>query len=59
VRVDRMRVERSRSFGDVWIGWTLWRALGLDACCERLLPHGRENIPWTTMAVILVNCAAV
>lgn len=54
VRVDRVRVERSRSFGDVWLGLTLWRALGLDACCERLLPCGREDIPWATMAAILV-----
>ena len=54
VRIDRVRVERSRSFGDVWLGWTLWRALHLDACCERLLPRGREDIPWATMAAILV-----
>jgi transposase len=54
VRVDLVRVERSRSFGDVWLGLTLWRALGLDACCELLLPCGREDIPWATMAAILV-----
>jgi transposase len=54
VRLDQVRVERSRNFGDVWLGWTLWRALGLDACCEQLLPHGREDIPWATMAAILV-----
>jgi transposase len=54
VRLDQVRVEDSRSFGDVWLGWTLWRALGLDVCCEKLLPHGREEIPWATMASILV-----
>lgn len=31
VRLDRVRLERERSFGDVWLAWTLWRALGLDA----------------------------
>src|SRR3989454_9282835 len=30
VRLDRVRLERGRTFGDVWLGWTLWRALRLD-----------------------------
>ena len=30
VRLDRVRLERTRRFGDVWLSWTLWRALGLD-----------------------------
>lgn len=30
VLVDCVRVERSRLFGDVWLGWVLWRALELD-----------------------------
>jgi transposase len=54
VRLDRVRLERSRSFGNVWLGWTLWRALGLDAYCAELMPRGREGIPWSTMAAILV-----
>lgn len=54
VRLDRVRVERGRSFGDVWLGWTLWRALRLDRVCEELLPPGRENVPWSQMAAVLV-----
>ena len=27
VRLRRIRLERGRTFGDVWLGWTLWRAL--------------------------------
>ena len=27
VRLQQVRLERGRSFGDVWLGWTLWRAL--------------------------------
>lgn len=34
VRLDQIRVERGRRFGDVWLGWTLWRALGLDEFCQ-------------------------
>jgi hypothetical protein len=54
VRLDRVRVERGRSFGDVWLGWTLWRALRLDEVCERLMPAGRAEVPWATMAAVLV-----
>ena len=54
VRLDRVRVERGRTFGDVWLGWTLWRALRLDEVCAQLLPDGREEVPWATMAAVLV-----
>src|SRR2546427_10218982 len=26
VRLNRIRLERGRTFGDVWLVWTLWRA---------------------------------
>jgi len=54
VRLERVRLERGRSFGDVWLGWTLWRALKLDARCAELLPEGREAVPWAVMAAVLV-----
>ena len=54
VRLDRVRVERGRSFGDVWLGWQLWQALRLDELCEELLPRGRAQVPWSTMAAVLV-----
>jgi transposase len=54
VQLDRVRVERSRSFGDVWLGWTLWRALGLDGVCAEHVVEGRESVPWSMMAAILV-----
>jgi transposase len=54
VRLDRVRVERGRSFGDVWLGWRLWQALQLDEWCEEHLPRGREQVPWSTMAAVLV-----
>ena len=43
IRLDRVRLERSRSFGAVWLAWTLWRSLELDRMCEQLLPAGRES----------------
>jgi transposase len=54
VRLDQIRLERRRTFGSVWLGWTLWRAVGLDAVCAELLPSGREAVPWPLMAVVLV-----
>ena len=54
IRLARIRLERGRTFGDVWLGWTLWRALRLDEVCAELLPAGREAIPWAQMAAVLV-----
>lgn len=54
IRLKRIRLERGRSFGDVWLGWTLWRALKLDEVLARLVPEGREAVPWATMAAVLV-----
>jgi hypothetical protein len=54
VRLHQIRLARSRTFGDVWLGWLLWRALHLDTTLEGLLPPGREAVPWATMVAILV-----
>ena len=54
VRLNKIRLERGRAFGDVWLGWTLWRALRLEEICQELLPEGREAIPWSSMAEVLV-----
>jgi len=54
VKLGKVRVERSRSFGAVWLGWVLWRALKLDQLCEGLLPRGREAVPWGEVIAILV-----
>jgi hypothetical protein len=54
IQLKRLRLERGRTFGDVWLGWLLWRALHLDDLLERLLPEGREAAPWATMAAVLV-----
>jgi transposase len=53
VRLDQVRVERGRAFGDVWLGYTLWRALKLDALCAELMPPGRETVPWAPVVELL------
>jgi hypothetical protein len=32
----------------------LWRGIGLEELCERLLPVGQERIAWAKMAAVLV-----
>jgi len=54
VKLGKVRVERSRSFGAVWLGWVLWRALKLDELCEALLVRGREAVAWGEVVAILV-----
>ena len=54
VRLKGVRVERSRRFGDVYLALALWRGVGLEAACERLLPAGKERISWAKMAAVLV-----
>ena len=54
VQLNRIRLERGRSFGDVWLAWTLWRAVRLDELCRELLPEGRESFSWSQMVAILV-----
>jgi transposase len=49
-----VRLERGRRFGDVWLGWRLWQALGLDRWLSERLPRGREDVPWDVMAAVLV-----
>lgn len=53
VRLDQVRLERGRRFGDVWLAWTLWRALQFDKVCAQQMTEGREAVAWSTMAAIL------
>lgn len=54
VRLDRVRLERSREFGAVWLGWLLWQALQLDQLCTELMPAGRESVSWSAVVATLV-----
>ena len=54
VRLNGIRTERPRQFGDVYLALALWRGTGLEALCERLLPIGKERIAWSKMAAVLV-----
>jgi transposase len=54
VNTRGMRVERLRRFGDVYLALALWRRLKLDAFFNESMQTGREEIPWGTIACLLV-----
>jgi transposase len=56
VEIDtaRVRVENQLEFGDVWLAMQLIRTLGLDDLFDRLIPRGKEEIPWSKTAIILI-----
>ena len=56
VQLKAVRVERTRRFGDVYLGLALWHALQLDDAFDRLIPEGREDIRWSSLAAALVIC---
>ena len=53
VDTSRVRVERQRDFGSVYVGLALWRRLDLDKFFGRVVGQGRAEIPWSMMACIL------
>jgi transposase len=53
VLVRDARVERTRDFGDVYLGRLLWQTLELDKLLDRKIERGRSRIPWPLMAELL------
>lgn len=56
VDVKRLRVENRRDFGGPWLGLQLVEQLSLKEFLDRAVPSGREEIPWSLMALVLVLC---
>lgn len=54
VRLKGIRLERPRDFGDVWLALGMWRLLGLDTLLAEEMRTGREGVPWSVVAAILV-----
>jgi len=54
VQLQKVRVENGRVFGDVWLAWTLWRALELDRFFKDAVSNGRASVSWSDIALILV-----
>jgi transposase len=54
VNINKVSVERLRHFGDIYLGLLLWNKLGFADFCKEHITEGREEIPWSIMASILV-----
>ena len=54
VRLNGVRVENSRQFGNVYLALALWRACRLDEFSLAHLPRGKEEVPWEKLAAVLV-----
>lgn len=53
VLVREARVERTRDFGDIYLGLLLWQTLELDKLLDRKIERGRSRISWPLMAALL------
>jgi transposase len=49
-------VEGMRKFGGPWLALQLIGKLGLKSELDRLMPAGREEVPWSIMSLVLVIC---
>lgn len=56
VDVAAVRVEGARTFGGPWLALQIIRKLGLKELLDRLMPAGREDVPWPIMSLVLVIC---
>jgi hypothetical protein len=53
VIVNRVRLERTRQFGACFLGWELWKHLGLDGFFEQAVDDGGAEVPWSRVAAVL------
>jgi transposase len=53
VLVNRVRLERTRQFGACWLGWELWKRLGLEGFFAQAVDSDPAEVPWSTVAAVL------
>jgi hypothetical protein len=55
VLIDRVRLERTRRFGECFLGLELWRRLQLDRFFESAMdqPDDEAEVPWSRVAALL------
>lgn len=53
VLLNRVRLERTRQFGNCFVGLELWKRLGLDRLLAELLDADDVDVPWSRVAAVL------
>jgi transposase len=56
VDLSAVRVEGTRGLGGPWLALRIIDKLGLKPVLDRLMPAGREEVPWSIMSLVLVVC---
>jgi len=54
VDLGRVKADRLRRFGDVYLALAVWRRLGLDVLLRDLMPGDGAEIEWDLLACLLV-----
>lgn len=53
VLLNRIRLERTRQFGNCFVGLELWKRLGLERLFEEVLDTDEADVPWSRVAAVL------
>ena len=53
VLIHQVRLERTRQFGACYLGWELWKQLGLDHFFEQAIDQEAADVPWSRVAALL------
>lgn len=56
VDIQHVRVERCVDFGGPWLGLEVLRKVNLIGLLKKVIPSGREEIPFSEMVMVLVLC---
>src|SRR6202163_5038347 len=55
VLVNRVRLERTRQFGACFLGWEMWKQLGLDGFYEQALDEDVGGMRCYARVAVLAN----
>jgi transposase len=56
LRMEQLTLRRCRSFGDCWLGLTLWRELKLDQFWKEAFADEAGNVEWErVLAILAIN----
>ena len=53
VLVNRVRFERNRQFGSCFLGWELWKRLGLDQFFAQAVDGDGADVAWSRVTAVL------
>jgi transposase len=53
ILLNKVRLERSRQFGNCYVGLDLWKRLELDQFYKELIDEKQTDVPWSRIAALL------